>query len=149
MANNYVVGSTFCTTYISYGYTYIFLYMQKWQLIASMPFTPMPLRLFCNPCKKTHSLIVAKCWCMNEFVSGIINPAQILEHVIQVLAWNPLTPLSHCQIQHICKVRANALRDIYNGDKVRLLLFGNYGYDASVFRVWNGSHTNHIVTIHM
>ena len=53
-----------------------------------MPFTPMLLHLFCNTrkLKKSHHLIVAKCRCMNELVSGIVNLAQIPEHVIQVLA---------------------------------------------------------------
>ena len=58
---------------------------------------PMPPCLFCNTCKlkKLHHLIIAKCRCMNELVmiSGIVNLAQIQEHVIQVLAWNLLTSL--------------------------------------------------------
>ena len=99
---------------------------------TTLPFTPMPLSLFRNTykLKKTHHLIVAKCWCMNELIITVVNLAQRPKHIIQVFAWNPLTSFSHCQGQHFHKVRASVFSNKSTPDKllhlqdfVKMLLF--------------------------
>ena len=50
--------------------------------------TIMALSLFyhTHKLKKRHHLIVDKCGCMNKFVGGIVNLAQIHEYIVQMLA---------------------------------------------------------------
>ena len=56
------------------------------------------LSLFHHTCelKTLHHFIVIECGCMNGFVDGIVNLAQILINVVQMFARNPLIPLPHC-----------------------------------------------------
>lgn len=53
-----------------------------------MPFTVTALSLFCQTreLEKTHHLVVVEYGCMNKFVSGVVNLAQIIEHIIQMFA---------------------------------------------------------------
>lgn len=53
-----------------------------------MPFTITALSLFCQTreLEKTHHLVVVEYGCMNKFVSGVVNLAQIIEHIIQMFA---------------------------------------------------------------
>jgi hypothetical protein len=63
-----------------------------------MAITVTALSLFRHTCelKTLHHFIVVECGCMDEFVDGIVNLAQILENVVQMFARNLLTPLPHC-----------------------------------------------------
>ena len=72
----------------------------------------MALSLLCHTCKlkKRHHFIVDECGCVNNFVGDIVNLAQILEYIIQMIARYPPIPLSHYHRWHLLKVKAGALR---------------------------------------
>jgi hypothetical protein len=79
-------GCIICLHYVHFIWTYTYNSMsEKWGINVSLPFIPMPLSFFRNTfeLKKTHHLIVAKFWCMNEIVNSIVNLAQICECIAE------------------------------------------------------------------
>lgn len=58
--------------------------------------------------KKMYHFVIVECGCMNEFVGGIANLAQIPKNVLQMFVGYPLTPLSPTD-GILCKVMASAL----------------------------------------
>lgn len=74
--NQIVVCISVHCTYVSTSKTYVSILI----IIAA-------LRLFRHIHKlhETHHLIVGECRCLNEFVSDIVNFAQVLENVVQCL----------------------------------------------------------------
>ena len=97
-----------------------------------MAFTITTLSMFrhTRDFEKMHHVIIVECGFVNKLDSGVVNLAQIHEHMIQRFAGNPPTLLPHYHWWHFYKVRASAVWVIRNGHKVSPLLLGNYGYDA-------------------
>lgn len=72
------------------GYSFIYFYVV---LDAKLLDCPWPLPHYCNdfvpyypPTLRHFTFVVAKGWCKNEFVGGVINLAQIPQHATQMLA---------------------------------------------------------------
>ena len=116
-----------------------------------MTFTTIALSLFRNTRKfqKMHHLVILICGCINRLIGGVVILPQIPKHILQFFVGNSLTPLPHCHWCHFCKIKASALSIICHGHEVSPLLLGEYGYDATKSKVWGGTHSHHIITIHM
>ena len=108
-----------------------------------MAFTITTLSLFrdTRELENIHQLVIAECECVNKLVIGVVNFTQTPKHIVQMFARNPL---SHCHAWHFCEVKASALWVVYNGHQVSPLLLGDYGYDATKSREWDGKHFHHI-----
>ena len=95
--------------------------------------------LFRNTCKlqKTHHLVVAQC--------GLVNLAQIPKHIVQMLQ-KPTEPSSPMPLMIFLQKSVQVHCGLY---EVSPLLLGDYGYDVTKSRVWDGNYSHHIILIHM
>jgi hypothetical protein len=132
--------------YISLGQTYVILYLTS--IYVSMAFTNIALSLFHHTpeLEKTHHLVVTECGCVNKLVDGVVNLVQIPNTNVCRIT---IDPSSSLPLMTFCKVRASALWAICNWHKISPILLGDYDYCATKSRVWNGSHSHHIISIHL
>ena len=65
-----------------------------------------------------------------------------------MFAIHPFSFLSQCLRRHFCELWTHAMRDVANCDAVCGIFFGDNVDYHSIARIWNGSDTNYIVTIH-
>ena len=98
--------------------------------------------------QQVHNLIVRICRYMNELITLIIHLAQKSKHIINMFAIHPFSFISQCLRGHFCEVWTRAMRDVANCDAVCDILFGDNVDYHSIAWIWNGSDTNHIVTVH-
>ena len=85
---------------------------------------------------------------MNEVVTLIIHLAQKSKHIIKMFAIHPFSLLPQCMRGHFHEIRTCAMQDVANCDIACDILFGNNVDYPSKARIWNGSDSNHIVTVH-
>lgn len=131
--------------YVSYELTYIFLHpktmcpcpslSKKSKLVMPYPWGLEDAPLHCNwiwvhewTCR-WHSQPCRKTWKCST------NACRI-----------PTVRTSPCHWRYFSKVKASAF---WTRDEVSLLLLRAYGYDPTVFKVWDSHCTYHIIRIHM
>ena len=85
---------------------------------------------------------------MNELITLIIHLAQKSKHIIKMFAIHPFPFFSQCLRGHFREVWTRAIRDVADCDAVCDILFGGNVDYHSIAWIWNGSDTNHIVTVH-
>ena len=97
---------------------------------------------------RAHNLIVCICRCMNEPITLIIHLAQNPKHIMKMFAIHQFSFISQCLRGHFREIWTRAMWDVANCNAVSDIHFGNNVDYHSIAWIWNGSDTNHIMTVY-